>query len=165
MFDEASTVEAMVLDRMIKLGWAYIHGPSLERSTSDVLLESVLTGALIRLNPAIAAQPERADEVIYKLRAVVGGVLGGGLVGANEEFMSWVRGERTMPFGPNNEHVTIKLIDFDTAELETNSFIVSNQVTFTAGPEKRFDVVGFVNGTAAGPWGGQVAGAQGGDLG
>ncbi|MXZ30205.1 MAG: type I restriction endonuclease subunit R [Acidimicrobiia bacterium] len=146
MFDEANSVEAMVLDRMTRLGWTYIRGPSLERSTSDVLLESVLTGALIRLNPAIAAQPERADEVIYKLRAMVSGVLGGGLVGANEEFMSWVRGERTMPFGPSNEHVTIRLIDFDLAELETNSFIVSNQVTFTTGPEKRFDVVGFVNG-------------------
>jgi type I restriction enzyme R subunit len=146
MFDEANTVEAMVLDRMTKLGWTYIHGPSFERSTFDVLLESVLTGALIRLNPDIATQPERADEVIYKLRAVISGVLGGGLVGANEEFMSWVRGERTMPFGPNNEHVTIKLIDFDPDELETNTFIVANQVTFKAGPEKRFDVVGFVNG-------------------
>ena len=146
MFDEANTVEAMVLDRMTRLGWRYIHGPSLERSTSDVLLETVLAGALVRLNPNFAAQPERADEVIYKLRAVISGVLGGGLVGANEEFMSWVRGERTMPFGPNNEHVTIKLIDFDPAELERNRFIVSNQVTFKAGPEKRFDVVGFVNG-------------------
>jgi len=146
MFDEANTVEAMVLDRMTKLGWRYIHGATLRRSTSDVLLESVLAGALVRLNSDIAAQPERADEVIYKLRAVISGVLGGGLVGANEEFMTWVRGERTMPFGPNNEHVTIKLIDFDPAELETNSFIVSNQVAFTAGPEKRFDVVGFVNG-------------------
>ena len=57
MFDEANTVEAMVLDRMTRLGWAYIHGPSLERSTSDVLLESVLAGALVRLNPDIAAQP------------------------------------------------------------------------------------------------------------
>lgn len=146
MFDEANTVEAMVLGRMTKLGWTYIHGPSLKRSTSDVLLESVLTEALIRLNPDIAAQPERADEVIYKLRAVISGVIGGGLVGANEVLMSWVRGERTMPFGPNNEHVTINLIDFNSAELETNNFIVSNQVTFKAGPEKRFDVVGFVNG-------------------
>ena len=146
MFDESNTVEAMVLDRMTKLGWTYIQGRSLERSTSDVLLESILTRSLIRLNPDIAIQPDRAEEVIYRLRAVISGVLGGGLVGANEEFMSWVRGERTMPFGPNNEHVTIKLIDFDPAERETNTFIVSNQVTFKAGTEKRFDVVGFVNG-------------------
>lgn len=142
-FDEANTVEQLVLDRMTKLGWAYIHGPSLERSTADVLLESVLAGALVRLNPDIAAQPDRADEVIYKLRAIVSGV-GSGLVGANEELMSWVRGEQSMPFGPDGAHVTIKLIDFDDVGL--NTFIVSNQVTVKLGVEKRFDVVGYVNG-------------------
>ncbi len=152
-FDEANTVEAMVLERMTKPGWTYIHGPSLERSISDVLLESVLAGALVRLNPDIAAQPERADEVIYKLRAVISGVLGGGLVGANEEFMSWVRGERSMPFGPNNEHVTSKLrrheqlgnpavvivadrIDLDTQISGTfNAADVSNLVTADSGQE------------------------------
>lgn len=144
MFDEANTVEAMVLDRMAKLGWAYLQGPTLERPASDVMLESVLAGALIRLNSDIAAQPDRADEVIFKLRAVIGGVVGGGLVGANEEFMSWVRGEQSMPFGPDGEHVTIRLIDFD--DIDHNTFIVANQVTFSLGVEKRFDVVGFVNG-------------------
>lgn len=142
-FNEANTVEALVLDRMTKLGWTYIYGPTLQRSTSDVLLESVLAGALVRLNPDIAAQPDRADEVIFKLRAIVSGV-GSGLVGANEEFMSWVRGEQSMPFGPDGEHVTTKLIDFDNADL--NTFIVANQVTINLGLEKRFDVVGYVNG-------------------
>src|SRR4051794_29268360 len=146
MFDEANTVEAMVLNRMTELGWTYVHGPMLQRSTSGVLLESVLTGALVRLNPEIAAQPDRADEVIYKLRAIINGVAGSGLVGSNEEFMSWVRGERSMPFGPNGEHVPIKLIDFDPLEVESNTFIVSNQVTLKSGPEKRFDIVGYING-------------------
>ena len=91
MFDEANTVEALVLDRMTKLSWKYIHGPSLQRSTSDVLIEPVLAGALVRLNPDIAVQPERADEVIHKLRAVISGGLGGGLVGANEELMAWLQ--------------------------------------------------------------------------
>jgi len=143
MFDEANTVEAMVLDRMTTLGWVYVHGPSLQRTTSDVLLEPVLAGALERLNPDIAAQPERADEVIFKLRAVISGV-GSGLVGANEEFMSWVRGDMSMPFGPDGEHVTIKLVDFD--DVAANTFIVANQVTIKLGIEKRFDIVGYVNG-------------------
>jgi type I restriction enzyme R subunit len=142
-FNEANTVEQMVLDRMTKVGWAYIHGPGLERATSDVLLESVLAGALVRLNPDIAAQPHRADEVIFKLRAIISGV-GSGLVGANEELMAWVRGEQSMPFGPDGEHVTIKLVDFD--EVQLNTFIVSNQVTLQLGVEKRFDIVGYVNG-------------------
>ena len=69
---------------------------------------------------------------------------GAGLVGANEEFMAWVRGEQSMPFGPEGEHVTIRLIDFD--DIEHNTFVVANQVTFSLGIERRFDVVGFVNG-------------------
>ena len=72
--------------------------------------------ALIRLNPEIAAQPDRADEVLYKLRAILLGVRSDGLVKANEEFTAWLRGERSMPFGPNGEHVTIRLIDFDDLE-------------------------------------------------
>jgi type I restriction enzyme R subunit len=142
-FDEANTVEALVIDRMTQLGWTYMHGPTLQRSTSDALLESLLTDALIRLNPEIAAEPERADEVIYRLRAVTAGVASG-LVGANEEFMSWVRGDQVRPFGPNGENVTIRLVDFDNPF--NNSFVVANQVTFKFGVEKRFDIVGYVNG-------------------
>jgi type I restriction enzyme R subunit len=144
MFNEATVVEAFILERMTNSGWTYTFGPSLSRQTSDVIVEPELIAALVRLNPEIAADPSRADEVIYKLRAVIQGVIGDGLVAANEKFMSWLRGDQTLPFGPNGEHVTIRLINFDS--VGDNSFVVSNQVTFNLGPEKRFDVVGFVNG-------------------
>ncbi len=26
--------------------------------------------------------------------------------------MAWLRGEKTMPFGPNGEHVPVRLVDF-----------------------------------------------------
>ncbi len=144
MFTEATVVESFILERMTNAGWKYTFGPSLARQTADVIVEPELIAALVRLNPEIAADPSRADEVIYKLRAVIQGVIGDGLVAANEKFMSWLRGDQTLPFGPNGEHVTIRLVDFDS--VGNNSFVVSNQVTFNLGPEKRFDVVGFVNG-------------------
>ena len=144
MFNEASVVEALLLERMTTIGWTYIFGPELDRSSTDVLVESQVISALERLNPEIAEEPARAEEVIYKLRAVIQGVVGDGLVAANEKFMSWLRGEQTMPFGPNGQHTTIRLVDFD--DLANNRFVVSNQVTFDLGPEKRFDLVGFVNG-------------------
>ncbi len=101
--------------------------------------------ALIRLNPDIAAQPERADEVIYKLRAIVLGVRSDGLVSANEEFTAWLRGERSMPFGPNHEHVTVRLVDFEDAS--QNQYVVTTQYTFRAGPaERRADLILLVNG-------------------
>ena len=144
MFNEANAVEEFLLSRMTGLGWTYVHGPKLARTSNDAMLEQSVRSALVRLNPEIAADRDLVDEVIYKLRGVVLGVAGDSLVRANEEFMAWVRGERTMPFGPNGEHVTIRLVDFD--DVSANEFVVANQVVCTMGPEKRFDLVGFVNG-------------------
>ena len=87
--------------------------------------------ALIRLNPEIAAQPDRAEDVLYRLRAILMGVRSDGLVKANEEFSAWLTGERSMPFGERGEHVTIRLIDFDN--LERNQYVVTTQFTCRSG--------------------------------
>ncbi len=87
--------------------------------------------ALIRLNPEIAVQPERADDVLYKLRAIISGVRSDGLVKANEEFAAWLTGERSMPFGANREHVTIRLIDL--VDPKQNQYVVTTQFTLRAG--------------------------------
>jgi type I restriction enzyme, R subunit len=126
-------------------GWHYVPAASLPRRVNDVFIETYLREALIRLNPEIAAQPERADEVLYKLRAIVLSVRSDGLIRANEEFTAWLRGERSMPFGENNQHVTIHLLSF--TELDNNQYIASTQVTFRAGAaERRPDLVLYVNG-------------------
>ena len=123
--------------------WQYIPGPQLKRAETDVLIEQDVRNALIRLNPEINAQPALADEVIYKLRAILLSVRSDGLVKANEEFTAWLRGERTMPFGPNNQHTPVHLIDFK--HLKNNHYIMTTQLTYRS-PEKRFDVVLLVNG-------------------
>lgn len=125
--------------------WNYCEWQDVPRKSGDVMVEQWLRESLIRLNPEIAADPDRADEVIYALRAILLSVQADGLVRANENFMAWLRGEKTMPFGPNGEHVTVKLID--SVDLKKNHFVVTNQWTFQAGAiEKRFDVVFVVNG-------------------
>lgn len=143
-FNEENAVERPIIDGMVQVGWTYAPGATLVRSANDVLNEQDLRAALIRLNPDIARDPSRADDVIYALRSVLIGVSSAGLVRANEQFAKWLKGEVTRPFGPNGEHVTIRIVDFDN--VGANDFVVSNQVTFTAGPERRFDVVGYVNG-------------------
>ena len=111
-----------------------------------MLVEDHLRDALIRLNPSIAAQPDRADDVLYRLRAIVMTVRDTGLVKANEEFAAWLLGERSMPFGENGEHVTIRLIDFRD-DFEQNQFVVTQQFIIRAGKtEKRADLVLLVNG-------------------
>src|SRR5882672_5166192 len=115
MFTESNTVEQMILDAVTQRGgppasmvredalryggeslgdalhparWTYASHTDIPRQLSDVMVESWLREALIRLNPAIAAQPDRADEVIYNLRACLLSVQADGLVRANENFMA-----------------------------------------------------------------------------
>jgi type I restriction enzyme R subunit len=127
------------------IGWRRVASSEIPRQHQDVLVETWVREALIRLNPEIAAQPDRADEVLYKLRAIVLSVRSDGLIRANEEFTAWLRGERSMPFGQNNEHVPVRLIDFDN--LDQNQYVVTQQFTFRAGSaERRADLVLLVNG-------------------
>jgi type I restriction enzyme R subunit len=124
VFTEANTVEQMVRDACVTLGWRYIPAPTLPRQPSDVFVESLLCQALIKLNPEIAAQPDRADEVIYKLRAILLTVQNDGLVRSKEALAEWLQGDKTMPFGPNGEHTDVRLIDFD--QPAHNDFVVCN---------------------------------------
>lgn len=149
-FNESNTVEQMILDAIAQgcgneLRWEYLPGPQLPRQNGDVMVESWVREGLIRLNPEIAAQPDRADEVIYNMRACILSVQADGLVRANENFMAWLRGEKTMPFGPHGEHVPVNLVD--VVWPANNRFTVVNQWTYQAGAvAKRFDVVFLVNG-------------------
>jgi type I restriction enzyme R subunit len=170
-FTESNTVEQMVLDAVTtctsteppsvrekspgyaeSLGrelrparWDYVPAAELPRQSGDVMMEPWVRDALIKLNPEIATQPDRADEVIYNLRAILLSVQADGLVRANENFTAWLRGEKTMPFGPNDEHVAVRLVD--AANPANNRLTVCNQWIYQAGTiEKRFDIVFVVNG-------------------
>ena len=167
MFNEQNTVENLIRDllsgsvpfpdtnppagfahragHLSGLGWHFVPCGRLPRDTASVFVEPYLRDALLRLNPDIAAQPERADEVLYKLRAIVLSVRSEGLIRANEALTAWLRGERSMPFGANFEHRTVKLIDFEN--LENNQYVVSTQYSFSAGGvTRRADLVLLVNG-------------------
>jgi type I restriction enzyme R subunit len=107
-------------------------------------MEQDLKDALVRLNPEIAAKPELADEVIYKLRAILISVNQIGLVKANEEFFKWLSGDKTMPFGENNRHVPVRIFDFD--DLSENKYVVTNQFRIHHRETKIPDLVFFING-------------------
>jgi type I restriction enzyme R subunit len=165
-FTEASTTESLLRDllaggpgartavgpglarkggKVVGTGWHHLAAANIPRQPHEVLVEPWVREALIRLNPRIAAVPDRADEVLYKLRAIVLSVRSDGLIKANEEMMAWLRGDRSMPFGPNNEHVSVRLLDLE--DPEQNHYVVTHQFVFRAGPsERRADLVLLVNG-------------------
>src|SRR5690349_4883418 len=91
-FTEANTVEAFIRDRLcggvaslsdvpsglarrngqiLGLGWHLIAAQHLPRRADEVLVEGDLRAALARLNPEIADRPEAADDVLYRLRAII----------------------------------------------------------------------------------------------
>jgi type I restriction enzyme R subunit len=124
--------------------WKYKSAAELNRGVNEVLDEAELKAALIRLNPEICDRNELADEVIYKLRAILISVNQVGLVKANEDFFKWLSGDKTMPFGENNRHVQVRLIDFE--ELLNNTYVLTNQYRIHHRETKIPDIVLLING-------------------
>jgi type I restriction enzyme R subunit len=148
-FDEANAVRDFVRDLVKSIDVQFIPGSELPRRLDEVMLEGCVKETLIRLNAEIDADPDKADEVIYNLRAIlISARTSPHPVVANEEFMAWLTGQKSMPFGPNGEHTTVRLIDFDHPEDDSsNQWMISTEVTYKQGRlEKRFDLVLWCNG-------------------
>lgn len=147
IFNEANTVRDFVRDLVESSDIQFVPGKELPRRPDEVLLEGPIKEALKRLNPVIEADPRRADEVIHHLRTIILSARGTpNPVVANEEFAAWLTGQKSMPFGPAGEHVSVRLIDFDT-EPSANQWMISTEVTYRAGRvERRFDLVLWCNG-------------------
>ena len=147
-FNEDNTIEQLVITSLKNNGWAYISPDDLDRELSDVMVESMVKSALIRLNPEIAAEPSRADEVIYKLRTLINSVQAHDLVTQNELFKKWIFEENSYPFGKDGRMIPIKFFGTMTKEeLAKNEYVVTNQWSYPCEEGgKRLDIVLLVNG-------------------
>ena len=147
-FNEDNTIEQMTLAALQSNGWKYIPAEELPREYSDVMVESMVRNALIRLNPEIAAEPSRADEVIYKLRSLILSVQAHDLVTYNEQFKKLIFEENSYPFGKDGRMIPIRFFGtLKKEDLELNEYVVTNQWVFpTEEGGKRFDIVLLING-------------------
>ena len=162
-FNELNSVEYFIIDQLTGINlnqhgmlkedsvpygeeakWKYIPPELLPREITDVFIEKELKEALIRLNPAIKQNPERAEEVIHKLRAILISVGNVGLVRANEKFAELLIAGIPMPMGKDNEYVNIRLIDYE--KINNNSYLLTNQFKIRARETKIPDIAMFVNG-------------------
>ena len=148
MFNEDNTIEQMILSTLKKNGWKYIPADELPRDYSDVMVEPMVREALIRLNPEIAEEPSRADEVIYKLRTLILTVQAHNLVTQNEIFKKMIFEENSYPFGKDSRMVPIRFFGTIKKEnLKLNEYVVTNQWVFPKKDDgKRLDIVLIVNG-------------------
>jgi type I restriction enzyme R subunit len=148
MFNEDNTIEQMVISALTGVGWRYIPSENLQRDYSDVMVEPMVKEALIRLNPEIAEDPTRADDVIYKLRTVILSVQANNLIPQNEIFRRFVFEENSYPFGKDGRMVPIRFFGTQSKEeLSLNEYVVTNQWVYPQKENgKRLDIVLLING-------------------
>ena len=145
----ANFTEQQVEDMMIAAGkangWTYIAADALPRKESEVMVESMVKAALIRLNPCIAEKPENADTVIYRLRALISTVQPHDLVTQNERFKKLVFEENSFPFDKDGRSISIRFFDYN--DPDNNEFVITNQWVYPqAHGGKRLDIVLLING-------------------
>ncbi len=145
MFTEAD-FEKLVCKTLADNGWRYIPAEMLARNYSDVLVEPMVKDALIRLNPVIAEEPSRADEVLQRVRAIILSVEPHNLVTHNELFKNLVFESNSFHFGKDGRDVPITF--FGTGdEADKNEYVVTNQWMYPrADSGKRLDIVLLING-------------------
>lgn len=145
-FTEANTIQAAVIDRLTKsdIGWTKVAPEKLAREDISAFIEPDIADALVRLNPAVAKDTSRVDQVLPGLRATVLSVIEDGVIAANERMMNWLRGRQEVQFVGEQAPLPVRLIDFE--DPRSNKLVVSWEVTYKAVEEGRFDVVLFVNG-------------------
>lgn len=148
MFNEDNTIEQMLITTLRKNGWKYIEADKLPRRHDDVMVETMVKEALIRLNSEIAEEPSRADDVIYKLRSLILSVQPHSLVTQNEQFKKLVFEGNSFPFGKDRRMVPIRFFGTMTKEeLSKNEYVVTNQWIYPARDHgKRLDIVLLING-------------------
>lgn len=147
MFNE-DVIEKMIIDTLVKQGWEYIPAEELPRKHANVMVESMVRDALIRLNPEIAEDPSRADDVIIKLRPLFIKANASDLITINEEFKNQIFEKNAFPFGKNHSYVPVKYFGMGSEEeLKKNRYVVTNQWVY---PQveggKRLDIVLLING-------------------
>lgn len=148
MFNEDNTTEQMIISTLKANGWKYVPAEELPRQYNDVLVEPMVRDALIRLNPEIAAEPSRADDVIYKLRSLILSTQAHDIVTRNEQFKKLIFEENSFPFGENGRMIPIRFFGTLTPdELQKNEYIVTNQWVYPMQEGgKRLDIVLLING-------------------
>jgi len=140
-FTEYKTVEKEILDclQSAELGWRYEPGDDVSTryrggDEQEMLLLPILRAKLKELNPGVITDNERADIIIQKLRALKD----------NQEWIQWLRGEKTHKFSQDEPSRNIRLIDY--ANLANNDFLATNQLWIQGIERRRPDILLFVNG-------------------
>lgn len=139
MFNEFNTAQRPIIEYLIGLGWEFVSPEtveSLRSSTKEPLLTPILRPKLLELNPAMTEN--EANDVIRRLKLIRETIEG------NEEFLKFLRAEKTFFSSRENRELNLKLIDFENPE--NNSFNFTVEFWFEDVGRIRTDFALFING-------------------
>lgn len=144
-WNEKKLVENRLIQQLQEMGYAYMHGPSLDterKSGLEVVLTERLSSAILRLNPWISENNlNKTVRSITHIEAV-------SLMEANEKFHDMLVNYTSVQqdLGKGKKGQTVKLIDFDNPD--NNEFLVVDQYSVKGREEKgiRPDLILFING-------------------
>jgi len=148
LFNEETSVEKEVLQHLISpaLGWRYLPRDEVTKQyradasgridEREVLLLPILREKLKKLNAGVITDDARANMIIQKLRAER----------SNQQWLLWLRNEKTYQFAPDEQYKTIKLVEYDSEKLDENDFLATNQFSIDGVAPCRPDIILFLNG-------------------
>jgi len=146
-FTEARTVENPILKwlRTPELGWRYENQQQVIKKyrtdpatgvydEREVLLLPILRQKLKELNPKFITDDDRADRIVFQLRKETD----------NQEWLHWMRNEKTFQFASDEPYQPITVIDY--TNIENNDWLVTNQFWVEGRNRRRTDALLFING-------------------
>ena len=138
-FTEKRLVEDFLIEKLVELGWTYVHGDDLEREDlAEPLIISHLESAIHRLNASLELLPEEIQRVINTLK-----LAGVGLEGSRRVLRYLKHG---VPLKREKTRIVerVRLVDYENTD--NNQLVVANQVVYQGKDTIRVDIMLYVNG-------------------
>ena len=138
-YNEAN-YENSIIQLFEEMGYTHVYGPDIERDYRSPLYDEVLEERVTALNPSLPH--EAISEALYKLRNFENGEL----VQKNAVFMDYLQNGVPVRYTHKGEEKSAIVYLVDYSDIDKNSFLVANQLTYFENSNKRPDVLVFLNG-------------------
>jgi len=137
-YRESETVEKPIIEWLKELGWAFKPPLEINRDFHEAFDKSTLHHFIKKFNPTTIQTDSDAQTIIGRLSNLPNEIEG------NKEFFKWLRNEGSISLRQNEHSKKIKLIDY--ANLDNNTYTVTNQYVFHGRQNIRPDILLLING-------------------
>lgn len=145
LITERADVQDRIIDYLQSIGWEYLYPDDIQNlrayDIKQPFLIPVVKQKLGELNRGIITD-ENVDEILRRLKFLPANLQG------NEEFLSYLRGKKTVYIDKERRERNIKLVDYNIPE--NNSFSITKEFWFEDKSKRRADIVLFLNGLPIG---------------